>query len=180
MRKPYTEADRKAALGALMASAMKVRGEWRPHFTAVAEARGINDKTLRNWWSARDPAEDTALREAVTRARDAEWEGSREFLAWYRAGLIRQVQYLFHPHHYSTELVPVPFSDKECQLAGARIDHAVKAVDWATNNGEKLRAVLFGEEGSGQPDPVAAAREALQRTRLERDLKPPPSAPSED
>jgi transposase-like protein len=82
---PYTEDQKQAALGALMASAVLVQGEWVPNFDAVAREVGISHQTLRRWWRERDVAGDVGLRGAVSRGAAAvQQEGAAD---WYRAKL---------------------------------------------------------------------------------------------
>ena len=68
--KPYSQETRDRCLGALMASAVLVDGEWRPCFRDVARGEDIHHVTLRRWWLARDIREDAPLRTASTRGRN--------------------------------------------------------------------------------------------------------------
>lgn len=85
--KPYSQETRDRCLGALMASAVLVDGEWRPCFAAVGKEEGISHQTMRRWWRERDHERDVALRGASTRARETvEAEGAED---WTRGAWVK-------------------------------------------------------------------------------------------
>lgn len=91
-RKKYSQDDKDHAMGALMASAVLVDGEWVPDCSATERSTGISNTTLKRWWDARDRGNDGRLREIATRGTAASAEhGARSWLDSVWKGLAKGV-----------------------------------------------------------------------------------------
>jgi hypothetical protein len=99
----YSEEKKQEALGALMASAVLVSGEWAPNFRAVAAESGLSHVTLQRWWKERDKSKDGPLRTSVARAcEDAQQDGARGWVESCLAAVQEGVTWILSPSHRTT------------------------------------------------------------------------------
>lgn len=177
-RKRYTQAQKDAALAALLTSAIRLDdGSWQPNYRQVSQSLSIARSTLRSWWSGRDKKEDRHISPPIQRARDkARERGADTLLSDIVSAMRRQVDYISHPAHYDTSVVVD--KDGRSRVSGVPVHQAARALQSLVQAHRHLQTVLdvqHSERASRDSDTLARAREAVRRTGLDKLLREQPS-----
>ena len=168
-RRRYTQAEKDAAIAALMTSAVRLDdGSWHPNYRHVSQSLNIARSTLRSWWTSRDEEEDRQLSPPIQRARDrARERGADTLLSDLVSAMRRQVDYISHPAHYDTSVVID--KDGRARVAGVPVHQAARALQSLVQAHRHLQTVLAVQpERVSHEERMHRLREAVRRTGLDK------------